>query len=92
MNGETIKIGIYASSLRKYLFSEHLGILACNDAACNDEDRATSPDFDITDPISDEFYNNVWKSTSRKNTQIYEEVLKFEVAGSIVHSAFGYQS
>lgn len=74
MNGETVEIGKYASSLRKYLFSEHLGILSYNNSPCDSGDWSTSPDFDITDPISDEFYNNVWISTSRNNTQIYEEV------------------
>jgi phospholipase D1/2 len=76
MDGEAIQVGKYASSLRKYLFSEHLGILSYNDSPCDSGDWTTSSDIDITDPISDKFYNDVWVSTSRNNTQIYEEVLK----------------
>lgn len=64
MNGEIVSIGLFGSSLRKQLFAEHLGLL--------DPMRAGS--VDLTDPISDNFYNNVWVATSQTNTEIFEEV------------------
>jgi phospholipase D1/2 len=31
-------------------------------------------EFDIEDPISEQFFNDVWKFYARQNTRIYEEV------------------
>lgn len=54
--------GRYAGSLRRHLFSEHLGLL--------DSDR----NVNISDPASDFFYREVWLQTAAENTAIYEEV------------------
>ncbi|XP_034255321.1 phospholipase D1 isoform X2 [Thrips palmi] len=54
--------GRYAGSLRRHLFSEHLGLL--------DSDR----NVNISDPASDFFYREVWLQTAVENTAIYEEV------------------
>ncbi|XP_071452786.1 phospholipase D1 [Hetaerina americana] len=63
MNGKLHLSGKYASSLRKSLFREHLGI--------------TDPSSSIVDdPISDQFYHDVWMSTAAKNTEIFEEVFR----------------
>lgn len=75
MDGETVEVGKYGSSLRKYLFSEHLGLLSYNNSPCESGDSVTVADFDINDPISDQFYNDVWIATSQSNTKIYEEVI-----------------
>jgi phospholipase D1/2 len=66
MNGETFPCGLYAGRLRKHLFKEHLGLL-CSPKA---------KDIDITDPIIKSFYNDVWLSTSKANSKIYDEVFK----------------
>jgi phospholipase D1/2 len=44
-------------------FKEHLGLLKHDDGK-----------IDVTDPISDAFYKNIWLKVSQENTQIYEEV------------------
>lgn len=72
MNGEKVNVGKYASSLRKYLFSEHLGILS----QCYRHDSGDNFSYrDLMDPTSDEFYKK-WVSLSEKNTKLFEEVKK----------------
>ncbi|XP_070538246.1 phospholipase D1-like isoform X2 [Ptychodera flava] len=63
MNGKDYKAGLYASGLRKHLFKEHLGLM-------------TNPDLniDITDPVSDTFFKEVWQQTAQHNTEIYDKV------------------
>lgn len=68
MNGETFPCGVYAGHLRKHLFREHLGLVS---SGANNVDNV-----DVTDPISDAFYKDVWIETSRKNTKIFDEVFK----------------
>lgn len=65
MNGETFPCGVYAGRLRKFLFREHLGLLPSGDNG-----------VDVTDPIADCFYKDVWLKTSKENTKIFEEVFK----------------
>ncbi|XP_028173294.1 phospholipase D1 [Ostrinia furnacalis] len=65
MNGKTLPSGRVAGALRKRLFREHLGLLG------EDLDYFG---IDMDDPCSDEFYKNVWQATSRRNTDVYEEV------------------
>uniref|UniRef100_A0A336MPQ6 Phospholipase n=1 Tax=Culicoides sonorensis TaxID=179676 RepID=A0A336MPQ6_CULSO len=67
MNGETFPSGLYAGRLRRFLFREHLGIL---------EPKPKSHNIDINDPISDQFYNGIWRRTSNRNTRIFDEVFK----------------
>ncbi|MPC23114.1 Phospholipase D2 [Portunus trituberculatus] len=55
--------GIFAGSMRRYLFSEHLG-----------EADLDHPTMDVSDPVSDAFFTNVWNYVANKNTLIYEEV------------------
>ncbi|ODN06603.1 Phospholipase D1 [Orchesella cincta] len=63
MDGSDYKAGRFARSLRMHLFREHLGLF---------DDH----NVDITDPISDDFYNNVWLKTATLNTEIYDEVFQ----------------
>ncbi|XP_071527642.1 phospholipase D2-like isoform X2 [Panulirus ornatus] len=63
MNGQPYDSGVFAGSMRRYLFSEHLGIADCE-----------NPHIDISDPICDSFFMNVWYYIANKNTLIYEEV------------------
>lgn len=74
MNNEELEVGKYASSLRKHLFKEHLGLLPAGLGAGDEIDE-----IDVSDPISDDFYRNVWTKTSQKNTKIYEEVRYIEL-------------
>jgi phospholipase D1/2 len=65
MDGKNFPCGKYAGSLRKYLFREHLGIF-----------RSNKNSIDVTDPICDTFYKDIWQKTSRQNTRIYEDVFR----------------
>lgn len=65
MNGAAFPSGKFAGSLRKFLFKEHLGLIG------REHERI---DIDITDPISDHFYNNIWYSTASLNTEFYDKV------------------
>ncbi|CAF3414576.1 unnamed protein product [Rotaria sp. Silwood1] len=61
-NGKQVRLGKFCASWRKRLFAMMLGILTEN-----------PKNIDISDPVSDEFYN-YFRDTARKNTLIYEEV------------------
>ncbi|XP_004534546.1 phospholipase D2 isoform X2 [Ceratitis capitata] len=67
MNGKKYPSGVFAGRLRKFLFKEHLGLL--------DPDAERMP-IDVTDPVIDQFWNGMWRRTSTRNTEIYEEVFK----------------
>ncbi|XP_055838450.1 phospholipase D2 isoform X2 [Episyrphus balteatus] len=67
MNGQQLPSGIFAGRLRKYLFKEHLGLLEPN------ADRML---IDVSDPVIDQFYNGIWRRTSKRNTDIYDTVFK----------------
>jgi phospholipase D1/2 len=64
MNGENIRVGKFASNLRKRLFREHLG----------DFDGTQ---INYQDPISDSFYKDTWLSTAARNTTMFEKVCLF---------------
>lgn len=65
MAGETFPCGRVAGALRKCLFREHLGLME-TDLECEG--------VSLDDPCCDDFYRNVWKATSKQNTDVYEEV------------------
>ncbi|KAJ8972643.1 hypothetical protein NQ314_000076, partial [Rhamnusium bicolor] len=65
MNGSSFPSGQFAGSLRKYLFKEHLGTLGRENEVF---------DLDVTDPISEYFYKEVWYKTASLNTEFYEKV------------------
>lgn len=62
MNDIPFPCGKFAGSLRKQLFSEHLGLFKTNE------------NIDITDIIKKSFYKDIWCTRSNRNTEIYEEV------------------
>ncbi|XP_018370559.1 PREDICTED: phospholipase D2 isoform X2 [Trachymyrmex cornetzi] len=62
MNDIPFPCGKFASSLRKQLFREHLGVLN------------TKEDIEIDDIVIRSFYKNMWCARSKQNTEIYEEV------------------
>ncbi|CAH2244300.1 jg2602 [Pararge aegeria aegeria] len=65
LNGKPFPCGRVAGGLRKRLFREHLGLV--------DQDIIKF-EIGLEDPCSERFYRNVWKATSTRNTEIYEEV------------------
>jgi phospholipase D1/2 len=62
MNGQDYGSGKFCGSLRRMLMREHLGIFK------------SKSDIDITDPICDKFYKDIWIATAAKNSSIYEKV------------------
>ncbi|KAL9378910.1 hypothetical protein Peur_027392 [Populus x canadensis] len=61
MNGETWKAGKFAYSLRRSLWSEHLGL--------------SSGEIDkISDPVAETTYRNLWLATAKENSKIYQDV------------------
>lgn len=62
MNNIPFPCGKFASSLRKQLFREHLGLLN------------TRENINIDDAITKSFYKDVWCARSKRNTEIYDEV------------------
>jgi len=79
MNGKEFQAGPFAQSLRKYLFREHLGLL---------EDDTV----DLRDPISEDFYRNVWIKTAETNTSTYDTVSTYVPIVSIVVSMYSKTS
>ncbi|XP_049865149.1 phospholipase D2 isoform X2 [Pectinophora gossypiella] len=76
MNGQAFPCGRVAGSLRKRLFREHLGLM--------DEDL-NRLGISIDDPCSDQVFKTLWQATSRKNTEMYEEVFH-TIPTNAVHS------
>ncbi|KAI0220872.1 Phospholipase D1 [Lamellibrachia satsuma] len=62
MNGQSCMVGHYASSLRKSLFREHLGLMS-----------GKTP-IDVCDPVRSDFYKGVWMKQAAINTSMYEKV------------------
>lgn len=65
MNGEMFPSGKFAGSLRKRIFKEHLGLIGRENELI---------DFDVTDPISEQFYRGMWYGTASLNTGFYDKV------------------
>lgn len=63
MDGQPYKAGKFGLSLRLECFKMILG-------------AGTDPSIDVTDPISDTFYEGVWKATCTRNTTIYQKVFR----------------
>ncbi|XP_073719791.1 phospholipase D1 isoform X2 [Misgurnus anguillicaudatus] len=63
MDGEEYQAGLFGRSLRLECFRMILG-------------ANTDPSIDVTDPISDQFYKEVWMSTAARNATIYQKVFR----------------
>jgi len=74
MNNIPFPCGKFASSLRKQLFHEHLGLNIKND-------------INIDDIIIKSFYEDVWCAQSNQNTKIYEEVFQCIPTDKVVNFA-----
>lgn len=75
MNDIPFPSGKFASSLRKQLFREHLGLLN------------TKEDINIDDVVIKSFYKDIWCARSKQNTEIYEEVFHCIPTDKIVNFA-----
>ncbi|XP_052422344.1 phospholipase D1-like isoform X1 [Carassius gibelio] len=62
MDGESYQAGSFALSLREECFRLVLGLLGDN--------------IDISDPISDRFYKEIWMVTAAKNASVYDKVFR----------------
>jgi phospholipase D1/2 len=74
MNNIPFPCGKFASSLRKQLFHEHLGLINIKD-------------INIDDIIIKSFYEDVWCARSKQNTKIYEEVFQCIPTDKVVNFA-----
>ena len=62
MAGKDHMAGNFAASIRRTLFREHLGIEEHDDS------------IDLSDPIGDNFWKNVWFRQATVNTTVYFKV------------------
>ncbi|XP_067300101.1 phospholipase D1 isoform X2 [Pseudorasbora parva] len=62
MDGESYQAGRFALSLREECFRLVLGLMGDN--------------IDISDPISDRFYKEIWMVTAAKNASVYDKVFR----------------
>ncbi|CAD5217208.1 unnamed protein product [Bursaphelenchus xylophilus] len=72
MNGKEYMAGKFASTLRKRLMKEHLGLLP--EAFHKAPIKPSVVDLD--DPVHDSFYHDVWWKAVKGNTEIFEEVFR----------------
>ncbi|XP_064188712.1 phospholipase D1-like isoform X2 [Anguilla rostrata] len=63
MDGEEYQAGKFGLQLRLECFRMILGAF-------------TDPTIDVTDPISDQFYKEVWMATCARNASIYQKVFR----------------
>ncbi|KAF7700455.1 hypothetical protein HF521_003413 [Silurus meridionalis] len=63
MDGQKYQAGKFALQLRLECFKMILGAF-------------TDPSIDVSDPISDRFYKEVWMTTASRNATIYEKVFR----------------
>nr|WCC59855.1 phospholipase D2 ScoTox-alphaI [Hottentotta saulcyi] len=66
MNEKPYNSGVFAGSLRRSLFREHLASLV------NDKNL----DIDVRDPISEYFFKDIWMKTAGINTSIFQKVFR----------------
>lgn len=65
VNGQSFPCGKFVGTLRRQLFKEHLGLLGKENEMI---------DMDVTDPVCEHFYREVWQRTASLNTEFYEKV------------------
>ena len=84
MDGQDYEAGHHAATLRRYLWREHLGLLAPQDLDGSDDPNAQPPDVPndpheddtfhfAADPLSDELWET-WTSQASKNTEIFRDL------------------
>ncbi|KAK3956584.1 hypothetical protein QBC32DRAFT_330399 [Pseudoneurospora amorphoporcata] len=87
MDGQPYEAGWHATSLRRYLWREHLGLLPPQDLDASDDPNAQPPGDDspndvwecdeswkqVEDPLSDELWE-MWASRATKNTEVFRHL------------------
>jgi phospholipase D1/2 len=84
MNGQPYEAGFHATTLRRFLWREHLGLLHPQGVDAKDDPNAQPPDvpndiregeeFDfVADPLSDELWE-IWTHRATRNTQVFREL------------------
>ncbi|KAM6977321.1 phospholipase D1 [Aplochiton taeniatus] len=63
MDGQEYQAGPYALQLRLHCFKMILG-------------ANKDPSIDVSDPLSDHFYKDIWMATSARNASIYQKVFR----------------
>ncbi|GBB96811.1 hypothetical protein RclHR1_02840008 [Rhizophagus clarus] len=87
MAGKDWKAGKFAATLRRHIFKEHLGLLNETDhekanTFCYpppipvDHQELSKDDHIVQDPVSDEFYYNIWQQTATINTKAFRTVFR----------------
>ncbi|KAL0944696.1 phospholipase [Colletotrichum truncatum] len=87
MNGQPYEAGWHATSLRRYLWREHLGLLPAQDLDGTNDPNAQPPGDDspndawdrdeswkfVEDPLNDEMWS-MWTQNATKNTELYRHL------------------
>ncbi|RIA88621.1 hypothetical protein C1645_739257 [Glomus cerebriforme] len=87
MAGKDWKAGKFAATLRRHIFKEHLGLLNETDhekvnSLCYpppipfNDDELSKEDHIVQDPVSDEFYDDIWQRTATINTEAFRKVFR----------------
>jgi len=88
MKGQPYKVSRFATSLRRQLFREHLGLihhqdvsdvtlsmhLPTSEQSKQEYDFGSNEDLLVEDPLSDEFYSSLWWQTAETNTTIFRDL------------------
>ncbi|KAJ8689244.1 hypothetical protein PTI98_013285 [Pleurotus ostreatus] len=105
MNGRPYKAARFASTLRRQLFREHLGLIKpqeCGDRQTTvtrqmrpapipiDYDFDSQDDIAVADPLSDNT-DILWNTTARKNREIFTEIFR-PVPSNLVRSWKAYEN
>uniref|UniRef100_A0A1I7ZS77 Phospholipase n=1 Tax=Steinernema glaseri TaxID=37863 RepID=A0A1I7ZS77_9BILA len=75
MDGKPYRAGKFAHSLRTQLMKEHLGLLE-DVSKKNPKAAAFQYPIDVTDPVAESFYHDIWCTAAAENTRIYEEIFR----------------
>jgi len=84
MAGEDYEAGYHASTLRRYLWREHMGLLGPQGLDASKDPNAQPPDVPldphegetyefVADPLSDELWE-MWTSRATRNTEIFRQL------------------
>nr|CAB3264933.1 phospholipase D1-like [Phallusia mammillata] len=78
MDGKPYEVGVYATSLRRRCFCEHLGLLPSDyDGTKATFDPLTADaGLSVADASSEHFFKEIWTRIAAVNTTVYEKVFK----------------
>lgn len=87
MDGQPFKAGRHAATLRRYLWREHLGLLASQTMDATNDPNAQPPDVCdndpiegkeyefVADPLSDQVWD-MWTNNATKNTGLFRQLFR----------------